>query len=441
MYRDKQFTTDEIEKLLRTNVIRRNETINTFLGMLNSIQTNTFLSVDGRWGSGKTVFIKQIELLNYMDLGNDNSLQFFHASDLSEATVEEFQARYIAYYFNAWQNDDHKDPIKSLLFNLIHDYQVKDGLKDMVKNASKQIAKDSLISSVKTLSRGFVDVESIKNINTVKKLVEDITTSSERKEAITNIIDVLVPDGQKLIFLIDELDRCAPTFAVGMLEAVKHYYDNDKVVFIFATNNTQLVHTIKKYYGNDFDGANYLNKFFDLVYDLPEVDREAYIYGYLKRKNDSYWYNILPPHIADVLDMSMREITRYYSSLDLISNYLTVESHFKRRVSDITRYLFVPLALALKITDAEKYKAFRSGKGEVILKDLCEKDSLFTRFARTYIDQPVEDQSKQQLDLILKTYRDLFRSVRDSDDYEFSEEQKHFQQVISLINSTGKIDT
>lgn len=441
MYRDKQLTSEQLRDLLRINVVSRNELLNTVMGMLNSVESNAYFSIDGRWGSGKSVFINHLELLSYINTKDADSLELFQSAGLDEATVTEFQKNYIAYYYNAWENDDHVDPIQSLLFNIINDYQVKDGLKGMVANTSKQVAKDSLISGVKTLSRGFVDLDSLKQVATVNDLVKDITTSNERKKAVSSIIDTLVPEGKKLLLLIDELDRCAPSFAVSMLETIKHYYHNDKIVFIIATNNKQLSHTIKKYYGNDFDAPNYLNKFYDLVYDLPEVDRKAFMSGYLKRKDDSYYHNTIPMRLADSLEMSMREITRYFSSVDIISDYLKAQNQFGSRVSDITKYLFVPLALALKITDSNKYHDFRTGKGTEILRELYAKDPVFGRLATQYVSKSGGEEALQRLEVILATYKELFSSLQDNNNYEIHEEQKLFQQVISLISATGKVDS
>ena len=37
--------------------------------------------------------------------------------------------------------------------------------------------------------------------------------------------------GQPLVFIIDELDRCRPTFAIELLERVKHIFDIPNMVF------------------------------------------------------------------------------------------------------------------------------------------------------------------------------------------------------------------
>ena len=50
----------------------------------------------------------------------------------------------------------------------------------------------------------------------------------------------LAPKQGKLIIFVDELDRCKPTYAVRLLERIKHYFNNPNVTFIFAVDLGQL---------------------------------------------------------------------------------------------------------------------------------------------------------------------------------------------------------
>lgn len=80
-----------------------------------------------------------------------------------------------------------------------------------------------------------------------------------------------------LFVLIDELDRCRPTYAVQLLERVKHLFDVEGVVFVFATNASQLQHSIAGAYGPNFDGMRYLKRFFDRTYVFEEPKIDDYV--------------------------------------------------------------------------------------------------------------------------------------------------------------------
>lgn len=64
------------------------------------------------------------------------------------------------------------------------------------------------------------------------------------------------------MIFVDELDRCKPSFAVQLLERIKHYFGHEKITFVFSVNVSELQYTIKKFYGADFNGTRYLDNFF-----------------------------------------------------------------------------------------------------------------------------------------------------------------------------------
>ena len=77
---------------------------------------------------------------------------------------------------------------------------------------------------------------------------------------------------RSLIIMIDELDRCRPSYAVELLEVAKHFFAVDNVVFVLAVNRAQLAHAVKALYGLCFDAEGYLRRFFDLDFQLPKPE-------------------------------------------------------------------------------------------------------------------------------------------------------------------------
>ncbi|MFX8785979.1 P-loop NTPase fold protein, partial [Acinetobacter baumannii] len=65
------------------------------------------------------------------------------------------------------------------------------------------------------------------------------------KEALAKITSKL---DKPLVFIVDELDRCKPEFAIRLIERIKHFFDIPKVVFILAINKTQLEESINNFY-------------------------------------------------------------------------------------------------------------------------------------------------------------------------------------------------
>ena len=80
-----------------------------------------------------------------------------------------------------------------------------------------------------------------------------------------------------IVVTIDELDRCRPTYAVKVLERIKHYFDVPGIVFVIATDGTNLPNAVGSVYGAKIDGELYLRKFFDYEFDLQDPDPRRFV--------------------------------------------------------------------------------------------------------------------------------------------------------------------
>lgn len=79
--------------------------------------------------------------------------------------------------------------------------------------------------------------ERIKENFTNKDISSSVKTEEEIREKVKEIFDsIIVENVQKLVIFIDELDRCRPNFAIEMLERIKHYFNDDRIIFIASIN-------------------------------------------------------------------------------------------------------------------------------------------------------------------------------------------------------------
>ena len=163
------------------------------------------------------------------------------------------------------------------------------------------------------------------------------------KAIFSDIIDGCV---DKLVIFIDELDRCRPNYALEMLERIKHYFDDDRIIFVISLNKEQLTHTITNYYGSGFDATRYLNKFFDLEMYLPVVDTvDNQINTYNEKQ---YWLNTIANALIKLYELSLRDSLIYKQKIESFADDLNIADY-----SDWTRYkvlsmsLFVPMIIIL----------------------------------------------------------------------------------------------
>ena len=77
--------------------------------------------------------------------------------------------------------------------------------------------------------------------------------------------------------MVDELDRCSPDYAVEVLQLLEHVFHTEHVVFVVAVNQSELIHSIRSFYGEGFNAEGYLERFFDDILPLPSSRRSQYI--------------------------------------------------------------------------------------------------------------------------------------------------------------------
>ena len=112
--------------------------------------------------------------------------------------------------------------------------------------------------------------EAKQSIDEFRTLLEDVAkTLSESRQNLDN------QENHSLVIIIDELDRCRPTYAIELLETAKHLFAVDNIVFVLGINIAEMTHSIKALYGSDFDAEGYLRRFINLDYPLPDPNPEV----------------------------------------------------------------------------------------------------------------------------------------------------------------------
>lgn len=248
----------------------RQVTATTLTNIVSSYaNTGCVVALNGEWGTGKTTFLR-----------------------MWKAQLHKLEYRVI--YFNAWEVDYVEDPIVALvseleevgcdnkIFKKITGFASKlvlNGLGGIVNNITKSHGLD-IKSVIDTATDEFSN--SITEYQKTKKSLKDFKKSLGEY--------VVGKEGDKLpvIFIIDELDRCKPSFAVKLLERIKHLFDIPNIAFVLSMCKSQFECSIKGFYGSEnIDASNYLRRFIDLEFELPLPTGEQF-FDYLY---DAYNFN------------------------------------------------------------------------------------------------------------------------------------------------------
>jgi hypothetical protein len=419
----KDLTDAQILAHLKKNTILRNNQLSVFIRLLNSLNDSATIAIDGAWGSGKTVFVKQ-----FCMLADENTEDFGHDT-LDDAEIEKLRNSQKVFYFNAWENDYLGDALSAVLLKLIADSD--EGFNEAALKRAASMINPS--AAIKNLTHDLINLDGQPKKD---KLIENIKSVIDRHDAINDFLDLMKSNKNKrIVFIIDELDRCKPSFAVDLLEVIKHYFVRKDVTFIITANIAELTHTIKKYYGYQFDGYLYLNKFFDFTIGLQRINIENYARDALNWVPNSYVVHEVAHDAIRYYNFSMREINAYHSSLFLIERFLGRGGNWREEQYPV-QLIFVPLALALKIKNNINFTAFATGNGEKILRDFLPHTGSGMHYAERWVKERgglSEEQVKvRALDALVEQYKILFtpegyRGVR--------EDLQDFDDAISLISS------
>lgn len=316
------------------------------------------ICIDSPWGTGKTTFI-----------------------EMFSTVLEQNKFPYIV--FNAWENDFDEDPLISLIakFSTLINSDGSSLLQEAYEKTKKYsiaLIKNSLPVILKLATAGVLDInqyteEQLSDLveNSVKRKLEEYekskTTVNNFKTQLKAYINkVNGENGVPLIFIIDELDRCKPTFAINLLERIKHLFDIDNIIFIFAIDKTQISYSIQKVYGLNPNTDGYLKRFFDLEVKLSNKNFSEFIdnalenlgtHDYLKAKTQ------LPVKKGDIIELielytnlfslTLRDIERLITKATFVIKIIP-----PHEVSDFTSVLFL---LSLKSNNPQLYLDFTKG--------------------------------------------------------------------------------
>lgn len=89
-------------------------------------------------------------------------------------------------------------------------------------------------------------IESIGGYLSDAKITEDISSNKEFSEFQENFAELLEDAAiEKLIVLIDDLDRCLPDVAINTLEAVRLFMFTEKTAFVIAADEGMIRYAVK----------------------------------------------------------------------------------------------------------------------------------------------------------------------------------------------------
>lgn len=343
--------------------------------LVATVEDPLVIAFDGQWGSGKTTFLKM------------------WAGELRKAG-------HPVIFFDAFENDYVEDAFAALAREIVELAEENTPANSAVAKTIKEkathlgallfrgTAKVGMKVAVRAATAGLASSDDLKDIaEDIGKEVEDAAEAymeqllekpRKQKEiaesfraALANLPALLSPpaEGEQqkpLVFIIDELDRCKPHFALALLERIKHFMAVPNVHFVLGVHLTQLQGSVAYAYGDTIDAAAYLQKFINLtILNVEGMEGE--------RRTDLHKY---ARHLATNLGIPRDRDNRLEASTETIIRLIRYENMSYRTLERA----FTVLVLAIGLTPKNELQIGAIMGGLVMMRIF--RPALFTKAKR-----------------------------------------------------------
>lgn len=260
----------------KNDLFERKQLADKLTRYLERLKDGCVIGIDAPWGEGKTYFGRN------------------WAAQLD-------QQDYKTIYLDAFEEDYTDDPfllISAKILSVVSEVEKNESwsnFRDACVKTGKVLLPATAKITINALGRLLLGVSDLTELQDkfgeqieeklgdatekyVKQRLDEYERDREAAENFKIVLSEFAASQEKpVIFFIDELDRCRPTFAVQVIERIKHFFDTPNLVFVLLLNREQLENAINGVYGAKLDAHAYLGKFIHFFLRLPKrVDPDGH---------------------------------------------------------------------------------------------------------------------------------------------------------------------
>lgn len=251
----------------------------TFTKLVQSIDGSKVISIEAGFGRGKTFFRKRwaahlraegevvVEIdAQQSDHSGDPVVTFIGALVAALGPTEESRLK---------KAKDAGLKYTGVAARVLAKAVLRQGADDLIEAVEGNLVADDSGEVLKAAVDGFGDGMSKFASETIAaQLVAEEARQKEMPEQLDALRKALTADAatDRVVIIIDELDRCHPEYAIALLEAMKLVFDRDGYVFVLMVNAEYLEKVAAHRFGAAKEGEPYLEKFVDMRLSLGSGD-------------------------------------------------------------------------------------------------------------------------------------------------------------------------
>lgn len=263
----------------KIDILNREEFVGQLVNLVKNISMNkssTCFALNGDWGCGKSFVLDMFQ----------QELEQIQSEETSDS-------RFFVIRYNCWKYDYYEEPLVAIISAMISMIREKTSIfQDSEENREilgmLQAIGSTLFSIGSDAVKAKLGLDIQKAFEMVQNGAQKGVEAYEKEhsydvyfdfqKAIKDLTVLLqgITEKYTVIFLVDELDRCMPNYAIKVLERLHHLTEeNSNIITIIAIDKKQLMSSVKQIFGFE-NPAKYLEKFihFEIKLNYGEVSEK-----------------------------------------------------------------------------------------------------------------------------------------------------------------------
>ena len=312
----------------KIDVLNRDEFIDKVKKVIDTISDHKrgcCFAINGKWGSGKSFVLERLE----------KQLKDWQSEETGDN-------RYLVFHYDCWKYDYYNEPAISIISAMLEETEKETRLLPEEMQNGIQLAWTTTLKTLQAIAG-----ELCKNkigIDLVN-VTEEVLAENDKRKSLS--FDELygfkkaleytreqmakMAKDKTLVIIVDELDRCLPTYAIKILERLHHIFEGlDNIIVILSMDKIQLSKSIQDIYGYEKEDVDsYLRKFISFELMLDTGNASGFLQKYASYSSmfeislqEAEQLDVLFTELMVGLDMRTQE--RLVNKAELIHNIIKI---------------------------------------------------------------------------------------------------------------------
>ena len=349
------------------------------------------IGLHGTWGSGKSFLLEKLLIKNLIKIKNKSTI----SGEEIEKIIKGDKNDSPIIYFNAFQHDHHSEAFEAIAYEILNKLEGLGDKDSDLENFSKNLkillnsVSISVWESIKPILTAILSICPILSLlfdnllvknyiilipifiaivinadkiyasKKIKGNLEQLTEYNKNTKNLRKVINAMkkslenITKEKPIYFIIDELDRCRPNFALELLEKIKHIFDVKGITFLIAADFDSLGKIIQNIYGN-INTDEYFRKFIDLKLMMPEIKDTGKLFEHYFKQNKNIGETLILWENLNFYKMTPRDVQHLSTIIQnfnlkqtLGSGFVSNETKISSIEGSLGKYIYI-IALYLK---------------------------------------------------------------------------------------------